>query len=130
MGADEMKTRTTASEAEISRAIMDYLAARHVFAMRMNSGTRIGSYKGKNWAIHMHEPGTADILAFPTRHSRQIRNGKFMTVPIPGIPLWIEVKDATGKQSEIQKSFQAQVESHGHQYIVARSIEDVEEALR
>jgi hypothetical protein len=43
--------------------------------------------------------------------------------------MWIEVKSATGKQSELQKSFQAQVEAEGHRYIVARSIEDVEAAL-
>ena len=106
------------SEAAILRSIMEYLAARHVFAVRMNSGTQIGSYKGKKWAIHMNAPGTADILAFPAGRFRVIR------------PTWIEVKTATGKQSELQKSFQAKVEAEGHVYAVCRSIEDVEELLK
>jgi len=46
------------------------------------------------------------------------------------VPLWIECKAAKGKQSELQKSFQEQVEREGHRYIVARSIEDVEQALK
>ena len=106
------------SEAAISRSIMDYLAARHIFALRMNSGTRIGSYKGKNWAIKMHAPGTADILAF-------------VYSPFAGlIVYWLEVKAADGKQSELQKSFQAQVEAEGHRYCMVRSVEDVEQALK
>jgi hypothetical protein len=40
------------------------------------------------------------------------------------------MKTDKGKQSPFQKSFQEQVEDEGHMYIVARSIEDVEEALR
>ena len=118
-----------ASEAQISRSIMDYLAATRIFAMRMNSGTRIGEHKGKKWAIHMHAPGTADILAFlPSKIVGQRADGRF-TYRLQSV-IWIEVKDATGKQSEIQKSFQAQVEAEGHRYIIARSIEDVLEALR
>jgi hypothetical protein len=112
--------RTKATEAQISRSIMDLLSAKHVFAMRMNSGTRIGEHNGKKWAIHMHAPGTADILAISKNIWR-----KESQLPI----LWIEVKDATGKQSELQKSFQMQVEEEGHQYIIARSIEDVEKYL-
>ena len=108
-----MSKRTTASEAEISRAIMDYLAARHVFSLRMNSGTRIGEYKGKKRAIHMHAPGTADMVIFPK-----------------GRVIWCEVKSATGKQSELQRSFQTQVEEQGHRYIIARSTLDVAESLK
>jgi hypothetical protein len=48
---------------------------------------------------------------------------------ITPLPVWIECKDSKGKQSDLQKSFQAQVEAEGHKYIVARSIEDVEAAL-
>ena len=110
----------TGSEAEISRSIMDWLAAKHIFAMRMNSGTRIGAYKGKKWAIHMHEAGTADILASVEAIDRH-ENPSW---------LWIEVKDATGRQSDLQRSFQQQVEMEGHRYILARRVEDVEEALR
>jgi len=42
---------------------------------------------------------------------------------------WIEVKAPKGIQSELQRSFQLQVESHGHRYILARSLEDVTSLL-
>lgn len=108
-------------EGYVKHAIMEYLAAKRIFAVRMNSGMQIGTHKGKNWAIRMNAPGTADILALPrwgSPHCFYIQ------------PLWIECKAAKGKQSEVQKSFQAQVEAEGHFYILARSIEDVEAALR
>jgi hypothetical protein len=46
------------------------------------------------------------------------------------LPIWIEVKAADGKQSELQKSFQQQVEEHGHTYILARSLEDVTAVIK
>jgi hypothetical protein len=111
-----------ASEAQISRAVMDYLAARHVFAVRMNSGTTVMVSNGKRRAIHMNAPGTADILVF--RKDKSLYNAPRIT------PCWLEAKTATGKQSELQKSFQAKVESEGHMYFIVRSVEDVEEALK
>ena len=119
------------SEAAISRSIMEYLAARHIFAVRMNAGTQVLTSGGNRRAIHMAAPGTADILAFPKRKTG------FMDHPaIPGDytteiirPTWLEVKAADGKQSELQKSFQAQVEAEGHKYAVVRSIEDVKALL-
>lgn len=113
-------SKSVLSEAMIQAIILEYLAARHIFAMRMNSGTQVVNDNGHRRAIHMHEPGTADILAFPRR----------ITWEDQGLtPLWIECKSATGKQTPVQKSFQRQVEDEGHKYIIARSIEDVEAAL-
>jgi hypothetical protein len=57
-------------------------------------------------------PGMADILAIPLR---------MQTIEV----WWIEVKDAKGKQSELQKAFQVRVEAEGHGYILARSLDDV-----
>ena len=114
------------SEAQISRAIMDYLAATHIFAVRMNAGTQVLVSNGKRRAIHGHAPGTADILAFPIKH---YLDGDFMWWKMP-MPLWIEVKTAKGKQSEMQKSFQVQVEAEGHKYVLARSVDDVIAALK
>ena len=108
-------------EGYVKAAIMEYLAAKRIFAVRMNSGMQIGTHKGKNWAIRMNAPGTADILALPICCVYGVRHS---------VPLWIECKAAKGKQSEVQKSFQAQVEAEGHFYILARSIEDVEAALK
>jgi hypothetical protein len=109
-------------ESAIKKAILDYLTARHIFALRMQSGVSFAEYKGKKRAIRYGVAGMSDILAFPKRCFWPC------TMPLSS-QLWIEVKTATGKQSELQKSFQKQVEEQGHRYIVARCIEDVEAAL-
>ena len=108
--------RLTSTEAEIQKGIMDYLAARRVFAIRINTGT---FQNGKRFIqAHSAGAGLADILAFP-------RIG-FCTMPVP---LWIEVKSASGRQSVEQKYFQQKVRSEAHLYVLARSIEDVEMVL-
>jgi hypothetical protein len=106
------------SEKDTQRAIFDYLEARHIMAFRMQVGAFSSEYKGKQRFMRVGTPGMADILAFPN-------------YPYSGpYVLWIEVKSSTGRQSELQKSFQSQVEWYGHSYVVARSIEDVEAAIR
>jgi len=42
-----------------------------------------------------------------------------------GRSVWIEVKTPTGSQSADQKQFEADVVTHGGEYYVARSVEDV-----
>ena len=108
------------SERDTQKAILEYLAAQHILAFRMQVGGFASEYKGKQRFMRVGAPGMADILAFPQEFASE--HGYIC-------PLWIEVKSASGKQSELQKSFQAQVEAEGHKYIVARSIEDVEAAL-
>lgn len=111
-----MGQRLEASEAQILRAVMDYLAARHVFAIRMQTG----AVKIDTRFVRFGIPGMADVLAFVNDNE-----------PLGSIlPVWIECKTATGKQSELQQSFQSLVESHGHRYGVCRSIEDVDALLR
>ena len=44
-----------------------------------------------------------------------------------GITIYIEVKTSKGYQSDYQKQFQQDIESHGGVYILARSIEDVQD---
>jgi hypothetical protein len=116
------------SESDIQKAILDYLAARHVLAFRMQTGQA----KMGDRYVRFGTQGMADILAFKHR-----KTGFLASPAIEGdytkdviVPLWIEMKTDKGKQSPFQKSFQEQVEDEGHMYIVARSIEDVEEALR
>jgi hypothetical protein len=103
------------SERQVLHSIMDWLAAKHIYAVRMNSGSMVGETNGKRWRIGLHEAGTADILAFD-------RDGDLF------IPTWIEVKRPNGKQSELQKSFQDKVVSEGHRYILAYSIDDLQKA--
>jgi len=102
-------TKTT--EAQTLKAIMDWLQAKGILAYRMNV-LAMPTADGKRF-IKAGVPGMADILAFP---------GAFCVY-------WIEVKAPKGIQSELQKSFQKQVEDHGHRYIVARSLEDVTSLL-
>lgn len=108
-------------EGALLRACLDWLAAEHVFAIRLNSGVQIGSHKGKRWAIHMLPPGTADVLAFP--HSGVDDRGAWCERVVP---TWLELKAPKGKQSELQKSFQAKVESEGHRYYIVRDTSELE----
>lgn len=101
-------------EGYVLNVVMDYLAAKRIFAMRMNSGALLDS---RGIPVQMHLPGTADVLA--------IRRGG---VPFLHEVCWIECKAAKGKQSELQKSFQRQVEELGHTYILCYGIDDLENA--
>lgn len=91
-------------ESDVLRACLDALALLRVLAFRVNSGV----FRVQDRFIRVGVVGMADIVSFP-------RN----TV------LWIEVKAPKGKQSQFQKSFEAQVRSHGHHYLLARDAQDV-----
>jgi hypothetical protein len=108
------------SESAILKQILDYLAAKHILAFRMN----IGQANMGDRFVRFGVRGMADILAFV--HRGLDENGKWCSYIRP---LWIECKTAKGAQSQFQRSFQLQVEVEGHKYIVARSIEDVEAVL-
>ena len=105
-------------EGEILKGILDYLAAVKVWAMRINTGAVVSEYKGKTRFHRYGRPGCADILA-TTFNMCECGGQGFVRV------IWIEVKTATGKQSDAQLEFQKEVENEGHTYIVARSIDDV-----
>jgi len=106
--------RLTPTEAEIQKAILEGLAALQIFAGRLNTGA--GFINGRPIQHHSFGKGTADILAFPV-------------IRIP-VVLWIECKTVNGKTSAVQDSFAAKVKAAGHEYLVARSWDDVEEWLR
>jgi hypothetical protein len=119
----------TVSESQIQRAILDYLAAKHILSFRMQTGSSVRSYGGKTRAIRFGVPGMADILAFPTetiRKSVPVRGGVYEVTLEAQRPTWIECKAPKGKQSDLQKSFQAQVEAEGHSYILAFSLDDLD----
>lgn len=104
----------------IQAAILDWLAAKHILAFRMQVGT---AQIDKRF-VRFGTPGMADILAFRT--SGVDPRGTWCEYIQP---VWIECKAPDGKQSPLQKSFQQQVEEQGHRYVLARSIEDVEAAF-
>lgn len=104
------------SEADVQRAVLDWLSVKGVLAFRMNVG--VARY-GKSY-VKYGTPGMADVLAFPMMRSGFVSDEQWT------MPTWIELKAAKGVQSDYQKSFQLQVECVGHAYILVRSIEELE----
>lgn len=103
------------AEQQIKNSILDWLKLKSIFAWPNDSvgvfDERRGAYRRKTSRHHIN--GVPDIL------------GVFM-----GKPLAIEVKSKTGRLSEAQKDFLEKFQSVGGIAITARSIEDVEGALR
>jgi hypothetical protein len=109
-------------ESELLRQVMDWLAAEHVLAFRMN----VGAVKTDQRFFRFGVSGMADILAF--RKSEYRPYGGPFTILI--VPTWIELKVGTNKQSELQKSFQKMVEREGHKYCTCYSLECVQECFK
>ena len=97
------------SESEIQKQILEWLEIRHIFHYRQNSGMH---KIGKRY-IRYGTPGAPDIIAV-----------------IKGQYVGIEVKDAKNCQSQDQVLFALNLESSGGKYILVRSVEDVEAALK
>lgn len=94
------------TEAQTQRAVIEYLAAKRYFYLRMNSGS-LPNAQGR--PVRFGTPGCADIMAIlPSK-----------------LPMWLEIKSPTGKQSPEQKAFQEEVEAHGHMYMVVRNISEL-----
>lgn len=96
---------TKSREADTLKAILQYLASRHLLAFRMQSGALVNP-RGR--PVRFGTPGMADILCFTNTQT-----------------LWVECKSAVGKQSLEQKQFQQRVEERGHKYVICRSLDDV-----
>jgi len=98
-------------ESAVLKMALDYLAAKHIWAMRCNTG----AVKTDNRFFRFGIPGMADVLAL---------------VPMQGLfmPVWIECK-ANGRQSLLQKSFEDHVLNQGMKYFLIRDLEGLELAL-
>ena|SRR5271163_478836 len=108
-------------EGIILNSILEYLAVRRIWCRRMNTG----AIEVDKRFFRYGSVGMADILCTPTAWVT-INGVTFGRISV----VWIEVKTAKGKQSPAQVAFQKEVESEGHGYVVARSIEDVDNYLR
>lgn len=95
------KTKRINPETHVLRAIKEYLQYKGYFVYRNQAN--IGSHKG-----------IADLTA--------------LKADLPA--LYIEVKSTKGVLSDAQRAFGDEVVNHGHCYIVARSVQDVIEALQ
>lgn len=112
-----MRKRTP--ESYVLNAVMEYLAAKRIFAIRMNSG----AVKLDNRFLRFGSPGMADVLAIQQCQGY----GAYETFTKTKV-YWLECKALGGRQSELQKAFQNRVEAEGHIYILARGIEDLQAA--
>ena len=110
-------------EAALQKTILDYLAVKHIWHRRMNSGAIVSEHAGKKRMFRFGSSGMADILCS-------------LTIGYPDAEdmycawLWIECKAPKGKQSPAQIEFMDEVRNEGHYYVVARSLEDVIDAIK
>lgn len=92
-----MSIKIKVSETDIRKQLVYYLRLKGWFVYHCFAG--LGSY-----------PGLSDLVA--------VKDGRV---------IHIEVKTPTGRQSEKQKLFQADIEDHGGEYlIIDQPIEDLE----
>jgi hypothetical protein len=116
-----MGSRVKTPEGQLLRAVLDLLAAKHVLAFRIG----VGAMKVEDRFMRWGTPGMSDILAFPPFvHANTWLTGQLT------VPTWIECKAPKGVQSALQKSFQKQVEEHGHRYAIIRDLSELEDLLR
>lgn len=97
------------AEKDTLKAILQFLALKQVWAIRHNTGAAVIESRGRKRFVRFGTPGLADVVAFT-------RGGQVV---------WIEAKSEKGKQSEMQREFQAKAEKHGHYYLLVRSVDDL-----
>jgi hypothetical protein len=95
-------------EKEAQAAILDWL----IFHYRNNSGAMNTEHNGKRRFFRFGAVGSPDIVAV-----------------IRGCYLGIEVKGTDGRQSEAQRDFQERLERAGGFYILATTIDQVEQQI-
>ena len=98
------------SERDAQAAILDYLAVRHCFALRLNNQPIYDAKRQIFRSLPKHTPrGLSDILA--------IKEGR---------AYFLEVKSEKGKPSQDQIDFGRDAIRAGASYHVVRSIDDVQ----
>lgn len=86
---------STQPESRILRAVRAHLETDGWYVLRQQQG--LGCVKG-----------TADLVVLKA-----------------GRVLWLEIKTATGSQSDYQRDFERTIAAHGGEYRVVRSVDDV-----
>lgn len=101
--------RVVQTEASLLRAVKRWLTLRGLWFLRVNAGaaTIAGRF------VRMAAPGCADLLLLHR-----------------GRAIWLELKAAAGRQRDSQKAFQAGVEQAGAVYLLVKSLDELEAALR
>jgi hypothetical protein len=102
----------TGLERTLKAAILVRLSQLGCFAW--NNPTGVATPLGQKHAVRYGNPGAPDVLAL-------VRGGRLLAV---------ECKSARGRQRPEQRAWQARCEAMGAVYVLARSVSDVEIALR
>ncbi len=100
------------TETQIEMAICDALTMLGYFVVKLKdqSAFRDGSYRrGSKYQIK----GVSDLVVYGDL----------------GKCIWIEVKTATGVQSEAQKAFEKRITDLGHTYLMVRSVKEAVDAV-
>jgi hypothetical protein len=111
------KRKRNDTEAQLQDSIAKELNARGFMVMRLNSGAMQGN-QGQYFRAYFiyglkKSSGASDLIVF--------RDGKAW---------FIEVKTATGRQSESQKAFQEYAESKKMSYFLIKNLEDIQKFLK
>jgi len=96
-------------ETKVKGEVQEFLTKSGIFFMRLQSG----KVKVRGAWMYLCPRGTADIIVFLGQRVA-----------------WIEMKQASGELRASQVEFQAKVEAAGHPYLVARSVDDVQQWLK
>jgi len=112
------------TESQLMRAANDYLQYAQnqgrLYYTRLNSGSAFVKRGNKFYKIQLCEEGTADFFVLT----------KFQCgLWIPRI-IFLEVKSEKGRVRPEQRAFQKLVENQLAEYVIVRSIEELEAVLR
>jgi hypothetical protein len=122
------------------RTLKDFMEDRSIMSRKRQQPERdtqdriLGHLKAAGvLAFHIPNHG---MFNKKTRRYNQV--GKYHVAGVPDLAVvipggrivWVEVKSMTGSQAPEQKAFQARLELLGHDYIIARRLEDVIGPLR
>lgn len=118
------------TENQIKKAIIEYLVYRGWLVLRINSGAAAGQYEDKQGHtkkrfmrfVHWHALGVTFIEG-------QAGVSDLLAIHQDRPPLIIETKRPGKTPTEAQKRFMAAWAEHGGDWVVAESVDDVQEAL-
>lgn len=127
MASRRRNIRGRTPEGDVQSSILALLEVERIWFRRMQSRAfKVPGKGGKERLMFVGSVGMADVLATPLVSAENAAGQRYKWP----VMLWIEVKAGKNGQSPEQKDFEAEVVNAGHEYIVARSIDDVRDWLK
>lgn len=120
----------TIKEADVQRACLEYLDAKRIMYLRLNSGDvfRPGA-SGKMYRVKGCPKGTADLLILQCTATKYKISLQKLIYTHPR-PIFVEFKSSKGKVSQEQEAFNQEVTALGYEYHIVRSLDDLIEVLK